>query len=186
MMINRAHSLWLLPEPGALTILRRAIRELSEKLGGPLFTPHVTLLSRLNGSPNTLAGLTERLAGEISPFELTVIGPEYSASYSRALVLQLANTEPLDELIRRAKDMFDGQPREPFDIHLSLAYGRIDGDQARAALSAVLPEIPARFRAGAIELVSASSETPVDSWRSLCEFPLRGTRPQHAPPTESA
>lgn len=176
-MIDQPHLLWLLPEPEALALLGQAIRELSETLGGPLFTPHLTLLSQITGSPDILAGLTKRLAGQISPFELTVRGPSYSEHYHRAIVLGIEKNPLLDDVIRLAKETFRGGAREPFAPHLSLAYGRIDEDRARASLSEILPSIPARLRAGAIELVSASSQTPVGSWRSLCVFPLLGAHP---------
>ena len=185
-MIEQFHSLWLLPEAGGLAHLGRAIRELSESLGGPVFTPHVTLLSRITGSQRTLAEVTERLAREISPFELTVTGSAHSKHYYRAVVLELAMCPPLEEALSRAQHMFKSQAKEPFAPHLSLAYGRFTGPRARAALRAVLPSIPARFEAGAIELVSASTEIPVESWRSLCRIPLRAAQGRGDGPTRSA
>ena len=169
-----------------LALLGSAILVLSESLGGPVFTPHVTLLSRITGSPATLAELTERLAGEISPFDLEVTGSTHSKHYHTALVLQLAKCPSLEDALRQARRIFRSQAHEPFVPHLSLAYGKFTGPRARAALRAVLPTIPQRFEVGAIELLHASSEIPVESWRSVRRIPLRAAQGHSDGPTGSA
>lgn len=185
-MIEQSHSLWLLPESGLLALLSRAVREFSQILGGPVFTPHVTLLSRITGSQSALCELTERLALEICPFELTVTASTHSKHCYRAIVLELAKCPPLEDARRRAQHAFKSRANEPFTPHLSLAYGEFTARQALDALRAILPSIPARFEAGAIELVRASTEIPVESWRSLCRVPLRAAQPPGEGPIRSA
>lgn len=168
-------SLWCIPEPRVLPALHYAIHELSRKFGGPIFPPHITLLSQINDRPSTILQPLARLAEHLPPFDVVIAGIRRSEEVFRAVVVEFEPCEALHQAWMGAQQLFSSQSRVPYSPHLSLAYGHVDESAVNAARDALRELLPDRFLIGALALVRAGSKVPVGKWRPLRIFPLRGT-----------
>ena len=63
-----SYSIWLMPEGNVKNQLKKAIYMLSTDFDGPIFTPHVTLVSSFLGSEKELLQKTEIISKKIKPF----------------------------------------------------------------------------------------------------------------------
>ncbi|MBE0557881.1 MAG: 2'-5' RNA ligase family protein [Proteobacteria bacterium] len=169
-------ALWLIPEPTFLAPFHSVIRELSVTLGGPVFTPHVTLLSRITGTLSSATGLTAHLARMMPSFEVSISRVAHSAEASRAVFLELSYAGGLRDARKDAESLFPHHAPTPFSPHLSLPYGDVDQAQAEAACLSIMDRVPRRFVVGALELIRASSASRVQTWRRLRTFTLEDAR----------
>jgi 2'-5' RNA ligase len=177
LMENVPSALWLIPGSKVHPTFSSVIRELSVKFGGPVFTPHVTLLSQISGATRPVLELSAQLAGVIPPFEVRFSRVTHSSEHLRAVFLELPRSPELIEARRLAERLFPNVAASHFSPHISLAYGSIDRAQAESEFESILAQIPRRFVLGALELVRASSGSSVEAWRRLRTSPLGGNRP---------
>ncbi|HZR01976.1 MAG TPA: hypothetical protein VFA81_02235 [Burkholderiales bacterium] len=78
---------------------------------------------------------------------------------------------------RLAHEIFEMNPPEPFEPHVSLMYGDIDEALKRDIAAELGGSIDASFTANAVQLVLATADRPVGAWNVLAERPLGSRRP---------
>ena len=177
-MENRLLTLWLLPEPTTLAPLQSLILKLSEKFGGPSFSPHITLLSRITVSQDVALERSARLADVTHPLTVSSGRILWSSEYFQGLIIEIGLTQDLLRARRRAEHLFPDHTSGPFVPHLSLAYGLIDKTRASEARQEIAGQIPRDFVCGGLQVVYASRGINVESWRSVRTFPLGNDSPR--------
>lgn len=100
-------ALWLVPQEPLASDLRWWIDQLSSRLGGPRFDPHVTLLSSLPGGLSAALTLTERLAQRLPPVRIETEGIALLRHYFRAVVLPVFMSPSLWQAHLAAREAFE-------------------------------------------------------------------------------
>ena len=117
-----SYLIWLMPEGNVKYQLKKAIYMLSTDFDGPIFTPHVTLVSSFLGSEKELLQKTEIISKKIKPFEISFGDIEYSDNFFRSLFLKIkVNTK-----LKTARDIACKElnwNENDYMPHLSLVYG---------------------------------------------------------------
>jgi 2'-5' RNA ligase len=167
----RGVSLWLRLDLVLEARVSRLIRELAERLGTPVFEPHVTLLGGLTGSSDEILERAGRLAAETPAFSIRLGALGGQDEYFRCLYLEVEKTPELLDLHRRALGSFEARETGPFFPHVSLVYGdlsRAEKDRLEATL-----ETPKRA-CRSVALEARLTDGEVASWRRLARFPFAG------------
>ncbi len=162
-------ALWLRPAPACATRLGRIIGELAQSRGGPLFAPHLTLLSGFSASQETLAPAVADLATGLRRMTLQPTGIRGENRRFRCLYIEVARTDDLAHARVVAQSRL-GREESEFLPHMSLFYGRLaqtDRDRLRYELEARIPDV---ILLDSLTLVDIS--TPVESWREISHISL--------------
>jgi 2'-5' RNA ligase len=164
------YHLWLEVPREVNERLSAIIRSLAQELGGPVFEPHVTLLS-LNGTDeDSHVGRTRALGQELSAFSIILTGLSHRREYFQSLFATVQPTDAVMQARARAAATFGvGGPYMP---HLSLLYGIHPDERKNEIVSRLEPAIRGTFVASAIQLIRADSLDPKD-WHAVFSAPLR-------------
>lgn len=124
-------SVWLIPEQNVFDHLSEVIVALAQRLGGPVFDPHMTAFSgRFDGDAELIRAFCE-LRFFLKPFEAVYRGVGHDRDYFRSLFLELNE----DRAVLRARQVFfDSVAARPSPIrspHISLVYGELDTAEKR-------------------------------------------------------
>ena len=131
-----SYSIWLMPEGNVKDQLKYAIYSLSTDFGGPIFEPHITLVSSVLGSEKELVQKTEIISKKIKPFEISFGDIEYSDNFFRSLFLKIkVNTK-----LKTARDIACKElnwNENDYMPHLSLVYGDYNRKEKEQMISTV-------------------------------------------------
>ena len=170
------YDLWLVPEGDALHRLQGVVDRLAEAHNGPVFTPHVTLLSGLSADEASLIETNRRLAAGLEPFNLDLTVPEAGTTFFQCIYMRVAGNPSLSQARQSAAKAF-ALPADNYMPHLSLYYGDASPDRRATILKAVPTQAKGSFPVKSIQLIRADSEQPVD-WHCIDQAPLgSGARP---------
>jgi 2'-5' RNA ligase len=170
------YHLWLVPEGDALHRLQGVVDRLAAVHDGPVFTPHVTLLSPLAGEEASLIETNRRLAAGLAPFDLDLKVPEAGSTFFQCIYMRVAENPFLSRTRQAAGEAF-ALPADNYMPHLSLYYGDASPDRRATILTAVPAQAKGSFPVTSIQLIRADSERPVD-WHCIDQAPLgRGAWP---------
>ena len=173
------YHLWLVPVGDALGRLQGVVNRLAEAHDGPVFTPHVTLLSGLTADEAWLIETNGTLAAGLEPFDLDLTVPEAGTTFFQCIYMRVADNPLLSRARQAAGEAF-GLPADNYMPHLSLYYGNASPGLRATILTAVPAQARGRFSVKSIRLIRADSERPVD-WHCIDEAPLgSGARPIHS------
>jgi 2'-5' RNA ligase len=162
-------SVWIRPTGDALERIVRAIRVAHRNTNGPPVQPHVSLLG---GIETTLASADlklKHLAARLKPFEIRLGDIDWRDEYYRCLFVEVETSEPLEQAHRLAHEVFEMMPPDPFEPHVSLAYGNVDESLKESIAEALNGTMDLVFTATAVALVNASESVPIPEWRTLVE-----------------
>ena len=168
--MTRFH-LWLMPTGEPYDRLVDVINHLSQKHGGPLFEPHVTLLGGMEGEGEEICHNTMRLAQGLRPFEVQLRKPGYQDSYFRCLYLHVQETPSLMEAHAQARNILNQQEELQFQPHLSLLYGTYAADLKEHMIESLDSHAGVVFEATAVHVIKAAHYQPND-WEKLALFPF--------------
>ncbi len=168
--MTRFH-LWLMPTGEPYDRLADVINQLSQKHGGPLFEPHVTLLGGMEGEEEEICQKTMRLAQGLRPFEVQLTKPGYQDSYFRCLYLHVQETPSLMEAQAQARIILNQQEELQFQPHLSLLYGTYPADLKEHMIESLESHAGVVFEATAVHVIKAAHSQPKD-WEKLALFPF--------------
>ena len=168
--MTRFH-LWLMPTGEPYDRLADVINQLSQKHGGPLFEPHVTLLGGIEGEEEEICHNTMRLAQGLRPFEVQLTKPGYQDSYFRCLYLHVQETPSLMEAHAQARNILNQQEELQFQPHLSLLYGTYAADLKEHMIESLDSHAGVVFEATAVHVIKAAHSKPKD-WEKLALFPF--------------
>jgi len=164
------YHLWLVPEGDALRRLQGVVDRLSKAQNGPVFAPHVTLLSGLRADEVSLTENNRRLAAGFEPFNLDLMVPEVGRTFFQCIYMRVAK-EPSLSRIRQAAVKAFGLPVDDYMPHLSLYYGDVSPERRAIILATVPVKAKCSFSVESIQLIRADSERPAD-WHCVDVAPL--------------
>jgi len=117
-----SYSIWLMPTGNKKDQFSKIINTISYKYGGPIFDPHVTLVSSFLGNEEYLLKKTQELSRKISSFEIILERVNYLNEYFRSIFFEVKFTDKL----RKARNIACKKiscSETNYQPHMSLAYG---------------------------------------------------------------
>ena len=96
------YHLWLVPAGHAFNRLQGVVDRLAEAYDGPVFTPHITLLSGLAADEASLIETNRRLAAGLEPFKLDLTVPEAGTTYFQCIYMRVAENPSLSRTRKAA------------------------------------------------------------------------------------
>lgn len=168
------YSIWLLPKAQDEALLTSHIAVLSMHLGGPVFSPHVTVQGDITLPRDQLDGPLSQLAKCIPPQRWRIEQVEVSEHFFRCLYLRFATGPAFADMQHTAQAITrTSQGQSPFP-HLSLAYGESHPGmpQQIEPLSEILQGKYLVF--DRLALCHSSKNVPIAKWRCLEQYPLCG------------
>ena len=163
-----SYSIWLMPTDNKKDQFSKMINAISHKYGGPLFDPHVTLVSGFLGKKRDLIDKTETISNKISPFKILFDGISYLDEFFRSLFLKVK----LYPDLRAARNLACAELAwDEIDYlpHMSLIYGDFTPIQKEKMIS-TLGLFPDSFSVNKIYLIH-NDEIQM-KWRVIRGFPL--------------
>jgi hypothetical protein len=162
-------SLWIRPTGLAMDTLQHAVRRIQDKVGGPGAIPHVTLLVSIEMSRLDAERRLKELAASFLPFTIYTGKLDWSGEYYRSLFARVEASAELLAVRRRAQEIFNQNPRDPYEPHVSLYYGELDELTKRAIVEDFGGTLDVEFEAQSVHLTTATRGVPVEEWRSVLE-----------------
>lgn len=162
---------FLEPTGAVQAVLSDAIQQLAVLSGGPVCTPHVTLLARIEGERDVVLEGAQALALELSPLHITLGDIGMEDAYFRALYLYAAGTNLSQAHLKatRRVGISDGPPYFP---HLSLMYGNLDAATKERFLEQILIPTDLSWTADALHVYRTPGS--VETWEHIASFPFTG------------
>ena len=147
------------------------IQKLAAEYGGPVFTPHVTLLARIPIQDEaSVIEKASRFAQSVSPFNLTLQEFEAEDAYFRALYLTVREQDEMRELHKQACAYFSTDENPAYKAHMSLLYGNYPREIKDATMNSLSMPERRSFLADSIHLYKTEGEA--SGWYRVKEFKL--------------
>lgn len=163
--------LWLVPDLETEAELAELLVELSADLGGPLFSPHLTLIGETEDEREALDRKLADIAARFPAFDATVARVETGDSYYQSLYLRFDNTGALRALKEALVAVTAPEDVEAFMPHISLFYGDSTGKaDAAARLQDAWAGRSIRF--DRLVIVPSGRRVPIEEWKELGSFQL--------------
>ena len=148
--------------------LSTIIKKLASEFGGPVFTPHVTLLAQLPAEdPHVLVEKTKILAGTLAPFSISLGRVETRESYFKAVFVLVEKSEMLQKAHMRASEIFS-MKEHVYEPHLSLLYGHYSEESKREAIKTFDVPTGSSIQIDRIHLYKTEGE--VRAWEKIGEY----------------
>ena len=123
-----SYSIWLMPDGVKRYLLKNLIHSLSLSLGGPTFEPHITLVSNILGSEESLLRHLRIISKVLKPFQIFFENIEYCDEFFRSLFIKITLNKELilaKDIACKYLNYYDNN----FFPHLSLAYGNYNSSE---------------------------------------------------------
>lgn len=162
------YCIWILPQGKTQETLKRVVAALAKKYHGPVFEPHLTLLSPIPENKEVVIQKANEIAKSISPFKLATTTMDYSTTYFQCLFVRVQTTRTLIEAAMLARKRFSVSSF--FVPHISLFYGNIDiRKREEIAREVNLPTLT--FKADKLIITPAGESVPdTKHWNHLSEI----------------
>ena len=118
------YSIWILSEGKAQETLAGVIHRLAKKYQGPIFEPHLTLLSPIPEKKEVVIEKAVEIAKSFSPYKLTTTSIDYGTTYFQCVFVRVKATKPLIETAMLTQKLFG--INKLFIPHITLFYGNVD------------------------------------------------------------
>lgn len=167
---------WLMPAAEAKAVFTSLINDLAQRLGAPVFEPHVTLQAAALPEERAIE-LLDAVAAAYAPLQLQVAGVEFSEEYTKTLYVQF-QPSPEASAISDALARAFGDNSYRFDPHLSLLYKTLPpAATAELARETKIPLEQVSFDAVQLVSIPQAIERAEDvrAWRTIAERRLTGT-----------
>jgi 2'-5' RNA ligase len=168
-------SVWIRPTGDALERVVRAIRIAHRSTNGPPIQPHVSLLGGIETTTASADLKLKHLAARLKPFEIRLGDIDWRDEYYRCLFVTVEPSEALERAHRLAHEAFEMMPPDPFEPHISIAYGNVDESVKESVAEDLNGRVDAAFTAMTVALVNASESVPIPEWRTLMEKRFEAT-----------
>ena len=165
-------AVWIPPSGAALEKIQDLINEVHRRGGGPRVQPHLTLLGGIETTLADAQAKLKDLAARVGPFEIRTGRMDWRHEYYRCFFLAVELTPELAAAKRAAHEIFEMNPPEPFEPHVSLMYGDPHGNFKQDLAAELGGRLDTSFTARVIRLVNASPSVAVPEWRALAEQTL--------------
>ena len=167
-------SLWVRPQGAALGEIQRVMQRARDRLGGPAFEPHVSILGGIELPEDEAGRRLERLADGFLPFAIRLGRFDWYDEYFRCFFARVETSSELLALHRRAQDVFEQRQREAYEPHLSLVYGDARVDRKKDLALDLRGSLEVSFEASSLCLVNATRDVPVEQWQTAIEARFGG------------
>lgn len=166
------YHIFLEPENQLRKKIQNIINNLSEEYSGPVFTPHVTLLARIQGDSDTeVIEKTKLLAQQMKAFSISLAGIDSRPAYFQACFLQLVNEALVVKYHERAKAIFGVIAQNTYMPHMSLFYGNLTKEQSGQIISEVdLSADRLEFKVDALHVYRTPGA--VETWEKIGEISI--------------
>ena len=168
------YSLWIVPSSDVKQRFSGMIDDLAGRYEAPKFEPHMTLLGDLKGNEEGLLNKAYEIAGAISPFRIRMTEIDYLDAYFRCLFIRAEETGPLMEANEKAREVFGRQTSPKFMPHISIMYGEYPNELKERIIGELGREQNIEFDVESICFVYSSKNIPINEWRVIKEFSLKG------------
>ena len=164
------YSIWIPIQGKTGQNLTSLVKRLANKYHGPVFEPHLTLLSPIPQKKGVVIKKTIEISKVVRPFKLTTANIDYGNTYFQCVFIRVNTSKPLMETVRFARTHFG--IKSTFVPHISLFYGNVDiKTRAEIARSVKLPNLS--FIAGKIVVTPAGESLPnPKDWHHLAQIPF--------------
>ncbi|PWT77149.1 MAG: hypothetical protein C5B46_00250, partial [Proteobacteria bacterium] len=165
-------AVWIRPTGAALHRIDQAVRVIRERVQGPPIKPHIALLSGVETTEEQAMLHLRHLARRLDPIVVRLGRIEWRHEYYRAL---FAVAEPLEELTaahRLAAEIFEIPSSDPFEPHVSLAYGDLHEPLQSQLAIGIRGALDVEFTARAVGLANATADRAITDWRVVSELPF--------------
>ncbi len=166
------YHLFLEPEGAVRGILEHAIADCATQGGGPIFTPHATLLARIEKDESFVLTRARSLAEELAPIRITLGEPAMEEAYFRALYIGVSSPSFV-HAHARACELFDTQDIQPYVPHVSLFYGNTGEAEKQSLLDSLLLPTELTWSARALHVYHTPGDTT--TWKRIESIPLTGS-----------
>lgn len=165
-------AVWIRPTSDAFDRIKKVVRALHKRGGGPQFSPHVTLLQGMETTQASAEAKLRKLALRLKPFPVRLGRIDWRPEYFRCLFATAELSAELAAAQRDAYDVFEMKPAPLFEPHLSLLYGKLGEALKRELAAEAGGSLDVTFDVTALHLVDATDDVPVTKWRTLSEHAL--------------
>lgn len=164
----KQHSIWLIPPEPVFGKLSGIIKELAGRYGGPVFSPHLTLVGGGEGTLSDFQKAAKASVQGLREITLQSDSVSFSTTYFQSVFLRARPTASLLELHTRLYKNL-GLPQPVFMPHFSLYYGNNDMTIREKIASEIMLE---PFSCTIKELTIIPENNDPDGWKPLATVPL--------------
>jgi hypothetical protein len=162
--------LWLIPEPASENLIQEEINNLAQQLGGPVFRPHLTLVTHIEKREPAVLELFQEKLKLLSEIDLEFIKVSTRNTYFQSVFLQASSTSFIMNLNIELRKMFEVEGTHFFNPHLSLFYGVLSAPKFKIASRLLSTTLPIKIRFDRIECHRI--EGSMSSWKKISSQPL--------------
>jgi len=164
------YSILAIPPEPVYGQLYNIIKRLSKKHLGPLFEPHLTLLSNIDIDLNLIQEKIEKLTNNLNPFELSFDCISFSTTYFQSVFIRVKSTAELLQLNLDVKKVLDIE-NTVFMPHISLLYGDHDM-RTREQIATKIKIPPVSFTINNLSIWPEVAD--IDKWKDIKTFYFKG------------
>lgn len=175
------YSIWIEPGGKIKENLSTIIKQLSEKFGTPIFTPHVTLLGGFEGEEDGTLNNMAQLQDIVRPYVINLTGKiKCEDVWSRAIIDLIEKNDTVIQAFEIARKIFDIQTTS-YVPHASLMYTRSISvsmeERLKAASKLDARLLKGRFVATSFILYRTNEEAESESgrWIKVKQFQLNSS-----------
>ena len=164
-------SLWLMPPPAVRTRCGALIARLAQRLGTPVFAPHLTLA----GTTLEEAEATTRvraLARQLAPLTIRLGRLQATDAYFRCLYARADLSPALRHAYTTACTALNQTPGD-FLPHLSLVYGDLAAETKKSVIAELGGRLDLTFIVDRVALYDPTGSP--SAWRRVADVALTGT-----------
>jgi hypothetical protein len=165
-------SLWIRPTGEALHKIDQAVRVAHDRVGGPRVKPHVSLVNGIETTDQQAEDRLRKLSLRVAPFPVRLGKIGWRHEYYRALFVEVELSDELIAAHRIAHELFEMNPGEPFEPHVSLVYGDLHEPLQQELADEIGGRLDGSFMATIVQLSNASGDRPIPEWRAIHEQTL--------------
>lgn len=159
---------WIIPPEPVFSELDNILRDLSQKYDGPLFHPHMTLLSNVEKPLEEIQQAVENAVHGLDTFKLSLGPISFSTTYHQSVFVRVNSIAPLMNLNLSLKKSL-GFQNTVFMPHMSLLYGDHDME-TREKVTKELTLTNTTFTANEVVIVSDAPD-PIN-WKPIVTIPF--------------
>lgn len=165
------YSLWLRPSQSQIDELTKIISRLAHHNRGVLFPPHITLLTSISASRNTITNICTQIIEQHSAFDITLEEIAYTDMYFRNLYILARLESSLISLYEDSKKRLNHTTNEVFIPHVSLFYGKLDVKKQQALKEELTNNYSKVFSCQRIDLYETTGKE--SEWHLIKTFYLK-------------
>lgn len=120
--MNEKYSIWALSNQSTEQELSQIINFLSNKYGGPIFFPHLTLVGGINKDKKEIFKATDMIASDIDNLKLTLGETSFGTTFFQSVFVRVKASASLMRQNIRAREVLS-IGNDMYMPHVSLLYG---------------------------------------------------------------